>query len=338
MRRGPVRVCRPIRCRAAQTDGARRASASSRTEKNRAPRARRWRFPSPQSAPGEFAPEANRCATPGSRSPLLAGERQRGPQRRSGRPSGGSLKDLLVEHDFGALPRFLKPIIQLYVGSLSGERLTDAVAVVLHGGGLGRTGGFCRGPDVLFEVLLNITVAHLNPRAEPDLDESEERQLPQQRVFDLLLGDSVLSQGPLELGPLRVALFAEFVPFRFDGRGIRRRKPAELQFTPDQFLFHHAIGGGPDFTIQVAGRDHSIADRNGDAIDHLCAGQSHARAYEEQWQFPSQNVCPIEKKNWKWLTLCSTHLVGALAHGFTPALIKSCWLPLNPKKLGGLIL
>ena len=48
-----------------------------------------------------------------------------------------------------------------------------------------------------------------------------------------------------------------------------------------------------------------------------------------------QNVCPMEKKYWKWLTPVCEQLPG-VAQGLTPAWTSCCSVPLKPKNCGGL--
>jgi hypothetical protein len=169
----------------------------------------------------------------------------------------------------------------------------------------------------LVEVFLNVRAGHLDPGLKAHLDEQQQRALPEQQVLDILVGDAVIRQGALVFRVVRKVLLFERFEHRRHLGGAGNRVPADFQFTPDEHLLHHALGGStlagraevglhpiqksghPDFPIEVAFGDHAIAHRDGDAIDDLGGrreGERQQGQDQSEWAAPLQNVCPMEKK------------------------------------------
>ena len=89
----------------------------------------------------------------------------------------------------------------------------------------------------------------------------------------------------------RKALLLELLEHRRHLGGGGDRVAADFQFTPDEHLLHHALGGSPlagraevglhpvqksghaDLAVEVAFGDHAIAHGDGDAVDDLGARQ-----------------------------------------------------------------
>src|SRR5271157_2350156 len=229
----------------------------------------------------------------------------------------------MVDH-FGALAGFLEPGIDLLIDDLAGQGLFDAVAIILQRDRLAGMRGAGGGLDHRVEVILDVLIGDLYAGAETDFDEEQKSALPEQLIEEILLGDAVIGQGAAESVVARKILFLELLPGGFDiGLG-RDGVAAVFQLAADKQLLDHAIGGGAagggvedrldallerdhaDFAIDVAGGDDAIADRDGDSVDDV--GVRHEGQQQNgECGSQSQKVCPMEKKNWKWLTFWTTH-------------------------------
>jgi hypothetical protein len=104
------------------------------------------------------------------------------------------------------------------------------------------------------------------------------------------------------------------------GRGLRIRSATvtlECDFIADDGLIDQVIGspftrcggeierlivqelGEPEFVFDITELDRVLADYDGDAIEDDGARKARGYSEEEHPELRHQNVCPIEKKNWK---------------------------------------
>ena len=262
----------------------------------------------------------------------------------------------------GAGARFLEPAVHLLIGALSGESFDHLVPIVVEFGrfaGMSGKRGRLHNP---VEIVLHVLVADLHRGAEAVIDEGEQGVLPEQFIADILIGDA----GGGECGTvcsIAVKLLRDHLgKGRVNQRRIRGGITGGLEFVPDEFLLNHPIGRGvavgraevrfrigeerqhPNLSVDVAGSDHLTADRDGDAVDNIGSSWGDDGQQEgdrPDWTREYQKVCPIEMKNWKWLTRWTVQRLGTPAggeQGVTPALIRSCSVPEKPKKDGGLML
>jgi len=194
-------------------------------------------------------------------------------------------------------------------------------------------------------------VGDLNSGTKPDVDKSQQSQLPEQVRFQVFLANTVFFERLAKLAWTMEPLGLELLQHRFHVGGVRLRVASHLDFFSDEFLFDEpargrALGfsievqgpavlkcGEPDFQQNFTFGDHLVIQSDGDAIDDIGARACEPKSGEENDTRQHQKLCPIEKKNWKWLMLWFVRREGVF-----PQATRSFMFPLQPKKLGGLML
>ena len=155
-------------------------------------------------------------------------------------------------------------------------------------------------------------------------------------------------------------LFLELLDRGHEFGGVRQGIAAVRQFDLDQLLLDHRVRRGlltrraeiglhailesshANLPIQIAGRDHAVAHRGGDAVDDLAARHGHVQCVSET---QSAGLAPRVSKRLsdreevlKVADPLHLALVRWWRRGSRPALIRSCCVPLNPKYVGPLML
>src|SRR5712692_1753649 len=105
--------------------------------------------------------------------------------------NGGSLKRLRVKFNATTLSRFCEPVIQLLVNALAGQCFPDFVAEIILACVLVRAGAPFHFPQFAFEIRANVVIADLNTWAEPNIDEVQQRELPEEMCLQIFFGDAV---------------------------------------------------------------------------------------------------------------------------------------------------
>src|ERR1700733_9300039 len=138
----------------------------------RFPNGCRWPFRLRRRGVGGSFRGTSRCAAPAPhRAPAPASEPRGWPPRSRRCDCGGSSEDLLVVIDARAPAGVLQPLLHLLIGSLTGERLLDAFAIVVERWRFPGMGLFESRAQVFVEILAEVLVADLDAGPEARVDE-----------------------------------------------------------------------------------------------------------------------------------------------------------------------
>ena len=183
---------------------------------------------------------------------------------------------------------------------------------------------------VLVEVLANFVCADLDAGPKAHIDEAHQHQLPRQAgSFRSVFADAVLGQRAAVRGIVSDSgLFSSCSAVSVsaaDGGGYRlassslrtsvwsTMRSAVCALVGSELKSGFALFKNAVIRISRSRSDSVItrlptetAMRSMISAPHR--GQQASQIDRDEDAAPHQNVCPIEKKNWKWLILCGTQL------------------------------